>query len=49
MKNKLKKLKCKISNNHEFTTFAIYHTRRVEIQKCDKCGQRKEIPFGIKK
>ena len=49
MKNKLEKLKCKITKSHEFITFAIYHNRRVEVQMCDKCGERKEIPLGFRK
>lgn len=49
MKNKINKLKCKLSKSHEFTTFAIYHGRCIEVQKCDKCGERKEIPFIGKK
>lgn len=49
MKSKLEKLKCKLTKSHEFTKFAIYHNRGIEVQRCDKCGERKEIPLIGKK
>jgi len=48
-KSKIKTLKCKLDKTHKLTTFDIYHGRRIEVQKCDTCGERKEIPFIGKK
>lgn len=46
MKNKIKKIKCDITNSHKYETIVRYHNRGVELMRCDICGKKKEIPLN---